>query len=584
MNRATQVPSGLSNILMIAPILSFGIFAALPGDLRAEAPDPGPRSIMCRGKAVGVTGKPLARVEVTAYEMLSDGIAGNIELQVIGLAVTDGSGTFHFETDSRPGKGRPLGGYIVAVRPGWALGWAPWDLREDLQVRVELGEPKVLGGTIVDEAGKPVEGANIRANLTRVQTTAGGTEKKGWLPGIAPLDVLGTRTDNQGRFQFDGLPADSGVDLLITAPGKAVTYTFSFEGEGKPRFLAGQKDIEVVLPAEGRIEGKIRDVATGKGVPGTRLGIGAAFSPAFYYRFACTSAGDGSFSVRGLPSGNYSIHGPDLPPHSVTVQSGQTAQITISSGTQALYGRVLFKDGRPAVIQPPPWPGARTSLHLWRGDDLLGPFIGEVDEDGYFEVRLSYDQLQWLQSGQAWLFVNIPMEEVGQVRRVAAFPPASLATTRDQAGVITVNRPAGEAASLMGEPLPPLDDLGLDADRAGATDKMVLVCFFDMNQRPSRRCLSHLAEQAGRLSAKSIAIVGIQTSDVDDHVFEEWMRQNNIPFPVGRIDNDVDYVKASWGVRSLPWLILTDKRHTVHAEGFAIEELGDKMKQVVTEQ
>jgi hypothetical protein len=38
--------------------------------------------------------------------------------------------------------------------------------------------------------------------------------------------------------------------------------------------------------------------------------------------------------------------------------------------------------------------------------------------------------------------------------------------------------------------------------------------------------------------------------------------------------------RIAWGVNSLPRLILTDKKHTVIAEGFAINELDKKIKNI----
>jgi len=45
------------------------------------------------------------------------------------------------------------------------------------------------------------------------------------------------------------------------------------------------------------------------------------------------------------------------------------------------------------------------------------------------------------------------------------------------------------------------------------------------------------------------------------------------------IQADEEKARFTWGVRSLPWLILTDKRHVVTAEGFALGELEDKTRQ-----
>ncbi len=44
------------------------------------------------------------------------------------------------------------------------------------------------------------------------------------------------------------------------------------------------------------------------------------------------------------------------------------------------------------------------------------------------------------------------------------------------------------------------------------------------------------------------------------------------------ITADIKKTRFAWGVRSLPWLILTDKEHIVSAEGFALEEMGERIK------
>jgi len=44
------------------------------------------------------------------------------------------------------------------------------------------------------------------------------------------------------------------------------------------------------------------------------------------------------------------------------------------------------------------------------------------------------------------------------------------------------------------------------------------------------------------------------------------------------IQGDVEKTRFTWGVKSLPWLILTDRNHVVAAEGFALAELDDMLK------
>jgi len=129
----------------------------------------------------------------------------------------------------------------------------------------------------------------------------------------------------------------------------------------------------------------------------------------------------------------------------------------------------------------------------------------------------------------------------------------------------------------VGKPLPKLEGIKLKLSAEQTKDRAILLCFFDMNQRPSRNCIIRLAKQAEQLKQKGIAVVAVQASKMDENKLNEWVKNNNIPFTVGMIQGDEEKTRYTWGVRSLPWLILTDKQHTVIAEGFGIIELGEKL-------
>jgi hypothetical protein len=60
--------------------------------------------------------------------------------------------------------------------------------------------------------------------------------------------------------------------------------------------------------------------------------------------------------------------------------------------------------------------------------------------------------------------------------------------------------------------------------------------------------------------------------------FKSWKQEAALPFPVGCLKEKPEKVRASWGAAALPWLILTDKAHRVTAEGFPLEELDAKVK------
>jgi hypothetical protein len=138
--------------------------------------------------------------------------------------------------------------------------------------------------------------------------------------------------------------------------------------------------------------------------------------------------------------------------------------------------------------------------------------------------------------------------------------------------------------SLIGKPLPELKDLKVDLSPANVSDKMLLVCFWDMEQRPSRNCIMRLARQAEQLKQKGVAVVAIQASKIDENKLNDWVKKYKIPFAVGIVQGDVEKTRFTWGVKSLPWLILTNSQHIIHAEDFSLTELDEKISAIAQKQ
>ncbi|MHC4645316.1 MAG: redoxin domain-containing protein, partial [Planctomycetota bacterium] len=111
---------------------------------------------------------------------------------------------------------------------------------------------------------------------------------------------------------------------------------------------------------------------------------------------------------------------------------------------------------------------------------------------------------------------------------------------------------------LAGGPLPKLDGLGVKINSKETKEKRVLVCFFDMNQRPSRHYIMELTKRAEELKEEGIAVVCIQASSVEQQKLDDWISKHSMAFSVGMIEANEEKVRFKWGVRSLPWLILTD--------------------------
>jgi hypothetical protein len=139
----------------------------------------------------------------------------------------------------------------------------------------------------------------------------------------------------------------------------------------------------------------------------------------------------------------------------------------------------------------------------------------------------------------------------------------------------TSSRPVAKPIrSLKGKPLPDLKTLGVQT--ADPNGKPLLVCLIEMDQRPSRRCLTDLAKKTEALVAKGVAVAVVQVSKADLSQYQDWLKTNQVGWPIRTVEADFEAARASWGVKALPWLILTDKDRVVKAEGFAITDL-DKL-------
>jgi hypothetical protein len=131
--------------------------------------------------------------------------------------------------------------------------------------------------------------------------------------------------------------------------------------------------------------------------------------------------------------------------------------------------------------------------------------------------------------------------------------------------------------SLVGKSLPDLKSLGIKLHQVDTTEKMILVCFIDMEQRPSRNCIMQLSKRAQELKAKDIVIIAVQVSKIKQEELEKWIKGQNISLPVGMIEKEEEKTRFTWGIKSLPWMILTDKNHVVVSEGFSVSELDAKI-------
>jgi protocatechuate 3,4-dioxygenase beta subunit len=137
-----------------------------------------------------------------------------------------------------------------------------------------------------------------------------------------------------------------------------------------------------------------------------------------------------------------------------------------------------------------------------------------------------------------------------------------------------------DAASLTGKNLPDYTGINVDFSQDCFGDNKLLICFFDYEQRPARHCILQLNNRLGQLQKQGLEIIAVQASKTGESELAQWARKMNISFTVGAITGDIDETRFDWNVQSLPWLILTDRKHIVRAEGFAVSELNERLEQI----
>ena len=170
----------------------------------------------------------------------------------------------------------------------------------------------------------------------------------------------------------------------------------------------------------------------------------------------------------------------------------------------------------------------------------------------------------------------------GALVDIIGFPPRIRFTWQEgkiiDSDGIEVDLKTLKPPSLMGKALPSLAEFNVRLNPKFINDKMILVCFWDMNQRPSRNYIQALNKRSRELLDKGVYMVFVQAEQIEQKKLIAWLKQNRIDPPVGITRSGLPILKQSWSVKSLPWLILTDRKHNVQAEGFALVDLNDKLE------
>jgi protocatechuate 3,4-dioxygenase beta subunit len=410
-----------------------------------------------------------------------------------------------------------------------------------------VGMPKITG-IVCDQENKPIEGVEMEI------CPRGGRED--------------SVSNAEGKFEVT-------YDLGGWPSGR--TPTIFLIGRQYERNLAAAiqvdedtRELEMKLEPAVTLTGQVVDV-NDKGIADVevRSMLQGPQWGSTIGRKAINTDNDGKYQIKALPPGRtYSIyaraegygesHSEQISTEAAVDNRVDAGKLTMTVANLSISGVVVDDNNKPVA-------GARINSY---GDNQ--PYRNaQTDVDGKFtlekvcagKIRISANK-----TAATRLYGYIETEGgATDVRVVISERPSSMR--------YEPKRPP----SLVGRPLPNLKDVGIDLTAAETDGKMILVCFFDMEQRPSRNCVMQLTGQAGQLEEKGLIVVTVQTSQVDEKTLNEWVRDNNIRLPVGIIKDDEKETRFNWGVESLPWLILTDSKHIVRAAGFRIDDLNEKI-------
>ena len=119
--------------------------------------------------------------------------------------------------------------------------------------------------------------------------------------------------------------------------------------------------------------------------------------------------------------------------------------------------------------------------------------------------------------------------------------------------------------SMIGKPLPDLAKYLVRFDTEFVENKRILICFWDMENKKSIDYIKSLNERTEAFLDRDIYIVFIHADikPVLDNTLERWVSENKILPPMGASRFSLSVLGYKCGVKSIPWLILTDKNHIV---------------------
>jgi protocatechuate 3,4-dioxygenase beta subunit len=357
------------------------------------APAEPARQITCTGKVIDAAGGSVADAKVRLHKLTVNSEAFTYDMALVQELTTKDDGVFTLKTEASKDdlSGQAV---ILAEKDGLALGWANWRLNENIDVEIKLDRPQIMAGKVLDDAGKPISGAEVSIAFMLVMHEG----QPQYLVGAQSLEPLTTRTDAQGRFSFGRIAPDASAEFVVNKPSKATVSTFNpenFRGQAL-QFSSGQTDIWITLGPEARIEGTVVDKATGRPAAGIRIMATRGRNQPNFGLTPSVSGEDGKFTIDSLVDGTHTLR--------IVTAAGKEAEwiaepvevVTEAGKTKSGVKLQLSRGGLLEVVITDAATGksveqARVSIRQEAGDEY---FSAVSDANGIAGVRLMPGEYQ----------------------------------------------------------------------------------------------------------------------------------------------------------------------------------------------
>lgn len=418
----------------------------------------------------------------------------------------------------------------------------------------------LVRGTVVDTQGQPAENVYITVGIGQRVLT----DSTGW---------------------FEGMQNPLYPSHLVVARDKKNNLV------GAEFFYHAMRELRVVLKPGGSIKGRVTD-DMGRGIAGANVKIslnclkrsgnrnvggqanldtaGTRTDSQGYYRLeTVTPLTSGfhyhlRFEAEEFGPTLYKLTEPMKPGEEVTIPDMQL--VTLDS---YISGVVLDENDNPVARKP-------VFVSSGRGGFPISKATS-TDEQGRFKVKRIPEGPVTIQAGfglgsdaaniSAHSRDNVPIKLGDHFKNY--FPPSS----------------------LVGSQLPDLRALEMGFDYKHFKNKKNLVVFMDYTERPSQIAVNSLKRGQLDFRRSNVEVVCIQVAPVDEQDLIAWKKENRISFPVYVLPGQSNWdgknnplvlkqnpeimktLRREWGVRSIPWTILTDENRKILATGLNVSSI-----------